>query len=279
MTPTLDDALEVFAPSGVLPTRTVECTLGGDFWRLSAEHEALRERWKAENPDAWSGERCAVERIDWSDEKRVRIATRPSEWMETRAWQDELVARPGSLDVIRLGARCLTSALPVFLVVHAVVVTADRHLVASRRSPTVYYHPNTWSVSLEEGVEAVDFGTDGDALRSAALRGVHEEFSVPEALLEGSETELLGIVVERALSAPAPVVLATVPLTAAELTAHEPEHSEVSALSAIPLEPARLRTWVRSIDAWHPTSGYRLYKVLERTLGEAEARRSTGVSA
>jgi hypothetical protein len=273
----LDDALEVFAPSGVLPTRSVAYTRGGDFWGLPPELAGFRERWKARHPGEPSGQRYAVESIDWSEPDRVRFVTRPTEWMETRAWQDELVARPGSFEVLRFGSASLACALPVFLVVHAVVVTADGRLVASKRSPTVYYHPNTWSVSLEEGVEAVDFCGDGDALRAASLRGVSEELAVPAASLAGAETELLGIAVERALAAPAPVVLVSVPLTASELTAHEPDPAEVSALSLIPLDASSLDRWMPSVEAWHPTSRYRLFKLLARLAGESEARTRLGI--
>lgn len=73
--------------------------------------------------------------------------------------------------------------LPGIAVAHAIILTADRHVIAAKRSRTTSYAPLHWSISFEEQLNENDFGCDQDAFTAAARRGFHEEFGaeVPAA--------------------------------------------------------------------------------------------------
>ncbi len=73
--------------------------------------------------------------------------------------------------------------LPGIAVVHAIILTSDRLVIAARRSRGTRYAPGHWSLSFEEQLNEKDFGTDQDAFTAATRRGFHEEFGaeVPAA--------------------------------------------------------------------------------------------------
>ena len=102
----------------------------------------------------------------WSSAHRFHMALqRDSAWASKLA--DGRWARP-----IPFGEQLL----PGIAVVHAIILTADRRVIAALRSRATSYAPLHWSVSFEEQLSENDFGHDQDAFTAAARRGFHEEF-------------------------------------------------------------------------------------------------------
>jgi hypothetical protein len=66
--------------------------------------------------------------------------------------------------------------LPGIAVVHAIIMTADRRVIAAQRSREMSYSPLHWSVSFEEQLNDKDVGQVEDAFTAAARRGFKEEF-------------------------------------------------------------------------------------------------------
>lgn len=66
--------------------------------------------------------------------------------------------------------------LPGIAVVHAIILTDDRNVIAAKRSRATTYAPLHWSVSFEEQLNEKDFGHEQDAFTAAARRGTYEEF-------------------------------------------------------------------------------------------------------
>lgn len=73
---------------------------------------------------------------------------------------------------------CGSAPIPHILCLHAIVLTADRQLIRTRRSKKAEYHPGGWSTSFEEQLKIEDVASDANLVRSVAIRGIHEEFGI-----------------------------------------------------------------------------------------------------
>lgn len=268
----LDDAVELFR-IGAGPGR-VRVEVEDAVWRLGPELAELREAWHARHPSERSDRRMGLERAERAADGSLHFRLRVTEWAEVRAWQATLPESHAALaHQLRFQpGQSVTFAVPNFLVVHAVLETADAAVIAAQRATALHYYPGAWSVSFEEGLEPVD-GAGDDCFAVCALRGLREEFRLPEAVVAACSVELRALVLESAWLSPALVVIVRAPLSARELLAVLPDAGEVAAVRAVPLEADALRKFGRGLgDArCHPTARYRIFTLAASRHREEEA--------
>ena len=159
---------------------------------------------------------------------------------------------------------------PSYLAIHAVVVTADEMVLASKRSAKAIHSPETWSISFEEQVQKSDLVTD-DLLKEVVTRGMVEEFglSVRPSMLELMSAKLC---MEWPDLNPVVVVAMRFLITEDALETPRPDLAEVSKCRFFSVadiatkmnrDPRGFCSIESGEDVFHPTSAARLALVIE----------------
>jgi len=109
------------------------------------------------------------------------VTLAPTTWTSARRFHAAVQRDPGWASKLADGRWAKPvpfgdQLLPGIAVVHAIILTSDRQVIAAERSREVNYAPLHWSVSFEEQLNEKDFGHDQDAFTVAARRGFYEEF-------------------------------------------------------------------------------------------------------
>jgi len=109
------------------------------------------------------------------------ISLTPTTWTTARKFQTAILHDPSWVSRLSDGTWVMPlpfgdRLLPGLAVVHAIVLTSDRHVLAALRSAELSYAPLHWSASFEEQLNEKDIGHDEDPFTAAARRGFHEEF-------------------------------------------------------------------------------------------------------
>ena len=164
--------------------------------------------------------------------------------------------------------------LPGILVIHGIVLTQDNFVLISKRSASSHYAPGSWSLSFEEQVTATDLSKREPALIAATLRGLKDEFYLPE---ENALVVPITIILEIALLNLALVTLTRLPLSEKECrerwnSRNREEDGELTAVEAIPLDSREWHAFLESprFDPLHPTSRIR-FQLLNRWRSELES--------
>ncbi len=111
----------------------------------------------------------------------LEIALTPTTWTSARRFQTALERDPAWASKLPDGKWIMPLPfgdvlLPGIAVVHAIIVTSDRRVIAAQRSEKTSYSPLHWSVSFEEQLNEKDIRDEQGAFTAAARRGFHEEF-------------------------------------------------------------------------------------------------------
>jgi hypothetical protein len=163
---------------------------------------------------------------------------------------------------------------PTTGVVHSIVTTADERVVATQRAKHLAYHPLSWSLSFEEGLDPRDLDAGDEIWEAASLRGLAEEFVGP---LPSSSIEWFRsvAVIESDGGNPAVVTMGKLPFSAADLERRLVASDETGpgGVRTYPLDGPALRSMLEFNrlpdvssevgNTLHPTSRYRLRLVLE----------------
>jgi hypothetical protein len=152
--------------------------------------------------------------------------------------------------------------LPGLAAIHAVVLTADRKVLFTRRPRNASFYPNHWSASFEEQLTARDFECpDAPAPVAAACRGLSEELGMT---IEPSRCRVLsGLLEIGILNAGFMILIETSGDSQAIRTAWQTRtdaEAETKEIEFIEAEPQALRQAIeeRVFGPWHPSSELRL---------------------
>ncbi len=109
------------------------------------------------------------------------ISLAPTTWTSARKFQTAVLQDPSWASRLPDGTWITPlpfgdRLLPGLAVVHAIILTSDRQIIAAKRSAEMSYAPLHWSASFEEQLNQNDIGRDEDPFTMAALRGFREEF-------------------------------------------------------------------------------------------------------
>jgi hypothetical protein len=119
----------------------------------------------------------------------VVVTLAPTTWTSARRFHAAVQRDPAWATKLPDG-RCTKPVpfgdqlLPGIAVVHAIILSSDRQVIAAQRSRETSYAPLHWSVSFEEQLSEQDFGHAEDAFTAAARRGFEEEFGADGLALE-----------------------------------------------------------------------------------------------
>lgn len=188
----------------------------------------------------------------------------------------ENIANGGRLHqgLIREAIESGSIAFPNSFCMHCVVVTKDGKLLVTKRPPPhkTDYHPNAWSVSLEEQLHVDDQvkpGIEGFMLRWAK-RFLREELAVPEENYEESNLRALSIFLEADILNCAIAAVFRLSITSGELDqmirAHPRPDTEFQEWRFATEEELAKELFQNRLH-WHPTSQYRILLFLYHKWG------------
>jgi HEAT repeat protein len=203
--------------------------------------------------------------------KGVRLELVRSRWQAGRAFhlKMERSAEVSQEFALELAEKWLKARvrLPGIASVHAILLTADDHVVLARRSESAAYSPGAWSPSFEEQLTVADVGAE-DPFVSAALRGCREEFG---ELVNRSVTEcqVIGVALQMPLVNPCVVALLRSSMGRRSLEQAWGQRLENGAdreLSALTFVAVAAPEETLTVLGLHPTACLRL-RMLARSLG------------
>jgi hypothetical protein len=214
----------------------------------------------AQNPVSFSDARTLVLEI-----KRAKYSE--IQYFRAHHAQDR-TRRDGLLDSA-LASREIR--FPHSLCLHLVVATADRRILATRRSPKVDYSPGSWSISMEEQISELDLhpGNDG-VMQRWTRRALFEELGLGESDFDMENLHVLSLFLESDILNCSLAAIALLGLKEEELSAvlearvrTDYEFSDYGfltydELAGELLQPSR---------PLHPTSGYRSFAALVKHWG------------
>ena len=169
-----------------------------------------------------------------------------------------------------------TSLIPAPISIQCIVVTQDQHILLMRRSSAVAFYPNHWSASFEETMNAPGVDRKGRPSRSddadffmGALRGLDEEFAIPESAVE--DIKVLSLNTEYLTLSVDIITLITLNLSRDEIRQgwllKARDRDEASKLTLLSSELKTVVHKLFSKTVWHPTSRMRLIQYLFHTYG------------
>ncbi len=169
-----------------------------------------------------------------------------------------------------------TSLIPAPVSIQCVVVTADQQILLVQRSTSVAFYPSHWSASFEETMNAPASNREGLPTQkgdpdffAGAIRGLEEEFAIPENAIES--VRVLSLSVEYLTLSVDPITVIKLNITSEEVRENwllKARHrEEASRLMLLPAELTSVIEKLMSQTLWHPTSRMRLLQFLFHTYG------------
>jgi len=119
--------------------------------------------------------------VAFSDSPSLVLDVIATKWGEVQFYRDNIATvaaerNPLIEDLIRGSLR---ANFPHAFCMHLVVITHDRKILLTKRSPKVGYHPNTWSASVEEQLDVQDLlGGSQTTCEPWAKRFLREELGL-----------------------------------------------------------------------------------------------------
>jgi pyrimidine deaminase RibD-like protein len=98
----------------------------------------------------------------FSDSPSLTLQLRPTKYSHVQYYRDNVAIIPSERNALleELVRGTLEADFPHSFCMHMIVVTSDRKVLLTRRSPKVDYYPGTWSASVEEQLAPTDFEAD-----------------------------------------------------------------------------------------------------------------------
>jgi transcriptional regulator with XRE-family HTH domain len=169
-----------------------------------------------------------------------------------------------------------TSLIPAPVSIQCVVVTSDQQIVLMRRSSSVAFYPNHWSVSFEETMNAPGLDRKGQPSRSddadffaGALRGLEEELAVSHDDVES--IKVISLNVEYLTLSMDTITVIKLRLTGEEIReswlVEAWDRDEASKFALLPADLPSVVEKLFSRTLWHPTARMRLIQFLFHTYG------------
>ena len=217
----------------------------------------------------------ATNPVAFSDSPTLVLDVLRTKWSEVQFYRNNIATIDAEKrllieDLIR---GSLAVAFPSALCMHLVVITRDRKLLLTRRSPKVAYHPSSWSASIEEQIDRKDLvGEPTATCEPWARRSLTEELGLSADAYDIDMLRLLSVFLESDtmnVSVAACVelsvgsdaldpILRALPRTDYEFTEWAFLPCERQAVASELVNPSR---------NYHPTTGYRLLLTFLREFG------------
>ncbi len=167
----------------------------------------------------------------------------------------------------------LRIAFPNSFCLHAALITSDSKLLRTRRSPKVEYHPNSWSVSVEEQLAPDDFRPNGKtSCLTWGKRLLREELGLERGSYQVDQFTGQSIFLEADVLNVSLCAVCRLAVSASELEVilrgKPRKDHEFTEWDFLDLSAAALLGELKSpTKQYHPSSGYRLLHVLLRQFG------------
>jgi hypothetical protein len=169
-----------------------------------------------------------------------------------------------------------TSLIPAPISIQCLVITRDEQIILMQRSMSVAFYPNHWSASFEETMNAPVTNREGHLTQkgdpdffAAAIRGLDEEFAIPEDAVE--DIKVLSLNVEYLTLSVDVITVIKLHLEAEEIKQNwllrARHREEASRFDTISTELTSVVDKALSRTRWHPTSRMRLLQFLFHTYG------------
>ncbi len=165
---------------------------------------------------------------------------------------------------------------------HIVVVTQDRYVLTTKRSPKTEWYKHHWSCSFEEAFSTRDLqeGRRGvDALRHWVVRALREELGLSSVSYSIENVRILSVFLESDSSE----VTSVLNISLCTLVTLDIDRNDLSNILRVLPRPdyeftefafldyhEMVRELVRPTKTYHPTSRYRMLLSLVNKYGEAE---------
>ena len=152
---------------------------------------------------------------------------------------------------------------PNLAVLHLTVATSDGHVLLTKRSHKVAYHPGTWSCSIEEQLSSGDLMQDEREVTAHWVRrALVEELGLTASQARDSDTRVLGVLLEADILNIGVAALTTLAMTREELNSRildwPRKDYEFEDWSFVPWDDLA-RCLVRPELELHPSSGIRMF--------------------
>ena len=236
-------------------------------YRLPEGERAAFAHWEASLPADSSLRRGTAYRLTtaplaFTDDPDLRLSLQENRFVEVQYYR-----RVKAVDR-RLAVAEVVSVLagdidfPHSFCLHAVVATSDGWVLLTRRSRAVIYHPDTWSVSLEEQFHRHDLRTAGEqAVQGWAERMLREELGVPASTAADSQVRAFAVFLEADILNCSLVALVTLSVTRQQLDAliagHPRADYEFQDWTFLQWSDI-VRELVTPTRTYHPTAGLRM---------------------
>ncbi len=168
------------------------------------------------------------------------------------------------------------SLIPTPVSIQCIVLTSDNQILLMRRSDSVAFYPGHWSASFEETMNSVGFNrkgepsnTDDSDFFAGAIRGLDEEFAIPESAV--ADMKILSLNVEYLTLSTDIIVMINVNMTGDDIReSWMLKAADRDEASKFALLPGDLDSVVKKLFAknlWHPTARMRLIQYLFHRYG------------
>lgn len=216
------------------------------------------------------------------DDSTLKLSLGLTRYFDVLAFQEELLEAKSPSDSLRRAYDCSFNdpqgaKAPHILGVEATAVTKDNMLVLGLRSGRVDWYPHTWSVSFEEQVSPKDRKAGNELLFRTASRGANEEYLGRDSkVVQERSARFFSVFLKYDVLNFSLCSHVEIPMSFSELLSRWREAQpdpEFEDLQAVGLELEGLAELVlpdRCLlglhrpgrGAWHPTSRYRILKLM-----------------
>ncbi|MCX6219898.1 MAG: hypothetical protein NTZ69_02780 [Bacteroidia bacterium] len=144
------------------------------------------------------GTKFMIIKKPWSctDSPNLKIELQECNYSQVQFYKDIIVPKEKE-NLIKTIFNDLSISFPHSICLHLIIVTRDRKVLTTLRSPEVGYYPNKWSVSVEEQLNKNDF-VDGpeNVIKRWLKRLLEEEIGIDESDYNISNFRLLSLFLE-----------------------------------------------------------------------------------
>jgi DNA-binding winged helix-turn-helix (wHTH) protein len=212
--------------------------------------------------------------IAFSDTTTLVLTARQCKYSQVQFFRDNVANRyEGDVLLDKLIMGSLHAEFPHSLCMHAAVVTADRKLLRTQRSPKVAYYPGAWSCSVEENLTAADFKAKKNMrVLKWGLRLLKEELHVTAQSTSPNKMRVLSVFLESDILNISLCAEITLALSSSQLDTilkgHRRTDYEFTRWNYLELnKDILLKEIMQPSVPYHPTSSYRLVQVFLKHFG------------
>lgn len=132
----------------------------------------------------------------FEDSPSLVLPVKPTRYSVVQFYRDNVATVLAERDRLNcdLIEGSLNADFPHSFCMHVIVVTSDRKILVTKRSPKVAYDPRTWSVSIEEQLKDIDVGCEH--LGDWGKRTLKEELGLEATAYHKDNFRLLSIFLE-----------------------------------------------------------------------------------